>query len=83
MEVSKTSRTLPGPCKGASPLTGPRREEAITAPPLLADLLPNPILSGVLQGLYLPLGCAPSQAGPRASGMMSSQTPTQHPGMLW
>ncbi|XP_058702427.1 sorting nexin-22 isoform X2 [Poecile atricapillus] len=47
------------------------------------DLLPNTVLSGVLQGLYLPLSCVPGQAAPRASGMMSSQTPTQHPGMQW
>ncbi|XP_053810545.1 sorting nexin-22 isoform X1 [Vidua chalybeata] len=44
------------------------------------ELLPNTILSGVLQGLYLPLSCVPSQAAPRASGMMSS---TQDPGMQW
>ncbi|XP_068060366.1 sorting nexin-22 isoform X2 [Anomalospiza imberbis] len=28
------------------------------------ELLPNTILSGVLQGLYLPLSCVPSQAAP-------------------
>ncbi|XP_056356269.1 sorting nexin-22 isoform X1 [Oenanthe melanoleuca] len=47
------------------------------------ELLPNTILSGVLQGLYLPLSCVPTQAVPQASAMMSSQTPTQHPGMQW
>ncbi|XP_005051714.1 PREDICTED: sorting nexin-22 isoform X1 [Ficedula albicollis] len=46
-----------------------------------AELLPNTILSGVLQGLYLPLSCVPTQAAPQASAMRSSQTPTQHPGM--
>ncbi|XP_041274438.1 sorting nexin-22 isoform X2 [Onychostruthus taczanowskii] len=44
------------------------------------ELLPNAVLSGVLQGLYLPVSCAPGPAAPRASGMMSS---TQHPGMQW
>ncbi|XP_041325100.1 sorting nexin-22 isoform X2 [Pyrgilauda ruficollis] len=44
------------------------------------ELLPNAVLSGVLQGLYLPLSCAPGPAASRASGMMSS---TQHPGMQW
>ncbi|NXR83971.1 SNX22 protein, partial [Pycnonotus jocosus] len=29
------------------------------------DQLPNTILSGVLQGLYLPLSCVPGQAAPR------------------
>ncbi|XP_063268846.1 sorting nexin-22 isoform X4 [Prinia subflava] len=48
-----------------------------------SDLLPNAVLSGVLQGLYLPLSSAPGQAAPPASGMRSSQTPTQHPGMQW
>ncbi|XP_015494872.1 sorting nexin-22 isoform X3 [Parus major] len=47
------------------------------------DLLPNTVLSGVLQGLYLPLSCVPGQAAPQAPGMMSSQTPTQHPGTQW
>ncbi|NXR24602.1 SNX22 protein, partial [Cinclus mexicanus] len=61
-----------GPCKGASPLMGARREQALRHPHFLADLLPNTILSGVLQGLYLPLSCVPSQAAPRTSGMMSS-----------
>ncbi|NXQ99455.1 SNX22 protein, partial [Sagittarius serpentarius] len=28
------------------------------------DLLPNIVLSGVLQGLYIPPGCTPSQAAP-------------------
>lgn len=50
--------------------------------PFLADVLPNTILTGVLQGLYLTPSCVPSQAVPRASGM-SSQTPTQHPGTQW
>ncbi|XP_064244711.1 sorting nexin-22 isoform X4 [Passer domesticus] len=45
-----------------------------------AELLPNTVLSGVLQGLYLPLSCVPGLAAPRASGMMSS---TQHPGLQW
>ncbi|NWQ87128.1 SNX22 protein, partial [Burhinus bistriatus] len=30
------------------------------------DLLPNTVLSGVLQGLYLPLSCSPHQAAPQA-----------------
>ncbi|NWT98540.1 SNX22 protein, partial [Urocynchramus pylzowi] len=29
------------------------------------ELLPNTVLSGVLQGLYLPLSCVPGQAAPR------------------
>ncbi|NXR54965.1 SNX22 protein, partial [Hippolais icterina] len=29
------------------------------------DLLPNTILSGVLQGFYLPLSCVPGQAAPQ------------------
>ncbi|NWT03124.1 SNX22 protein, partial [Mionectes macconnelli] len=33
-------------------------------PPLLADLLPNTVLTGVLQGLYLPWSCTPCQAVP-------------------
>ncbi|NXH58975.1 SNX22 protein, partial [Rhabdornis inornatus] len=33
--------------------------------PCGTDLLPNTILSGVLQGLYLPLSCVPSQAAPQ------------------
>ncbi|KAM4893026.1 sorting nexin-22 [Sylvia borin] len=51
--------------------------------PHSTDLLPNTVLNGVLQGLYLPLSCLSSQAAPQASGMMSSQTPTEHPGMQW
>ncbi|XP_075621140.1 sorting nexin-22 [Balearica regulorum gibbericeps] len=31
-----------------------------------SELLPNTVLSGVLQGLYLPLRCTPCQAVPRA-----------------
>ncbi|NXA80138.1 SNX22 protein, partial [Thryothorus ludovicianus] len=33
--------------------------------PHSTDLLPNTVLSGVLQGLYLPLGCVPGQAAPQ------------------
>ncbi|RLW03642.1 hypothetical protein DV515_00006235 [Chloebia gouldiae] len=44
------------------------------------ELLPNTVLSGVLQGFYLPLSCLPGQAAPQAPGMMSS---TQHSGMQW
>ncbi|XP_050834380.1 sorting nexin-22 isoform X1 [Serinus canaria] len=44
------------------------------------ELLPNTVISGVLQGLYLPLSCVPGLAARPASGMMSS---TQHPGMQW
>ncbi|NXO33114.1 SNX22 protein, partial [Locustella ochotensis] len=29
------------------------------------DLLPNTVLSGVLQGFYLPLSCVPGQAAPQ------------------
>ncbi|KAM9639046.1 LOW QUALITY PROTEIN: sorting nexin-22 [Morphnus guianensis] len=41
------------------------------------DLLPNTILSGVLQGLY-PLSCNPSQAVPQAPGLPGFRAPTQH-----
>lgn len=74
-QVSKTSK---GPFWGKG--TGNR---LLQHPHLLADQLPNTVLSGVLQGLYLPLSCVCSQAAPRASGMMNSQTPPQHPGMQW
>ncbi|XP_074773399.1 sorting nexin-22 isoform X1 [Athene noctua] len=46
------------------------------------DLLPNTILSGVLQGLYIP-SCTPSPAALRAPGLAASRTPTQHPGPQW
>uniref|UniRef100_A0A803WAH4 Sorting nexin 22 n=1 Tax=Ficedula albicollis TaxID=59894 RepID=A0A803WAH4_FICAL len=58
-----------------------RGNKLLQHPHFLAELLPNTILSGVLQGLYLPLSCVPTQAAPQASAMRSSQTPTQHPGM--
>ncbi|OPJ85896.1 hypothetical protein AV530_009599 [Patagioenas fasciata monilis] len=35
--------------------------------PLSPELLPDTVLSGVLQGLYLPWGCPPCSAAPRAS----------------
>uniref|UniRef100_A0A8D2P8H1 Sorting nexin 22 n=1 Tax=Zosterops lateralis melanops TaxID=1220523 RepID=A0A8D2P8H1_ZOSLA len=62
---------------------GPGENRLLQHPHFLAELLPNAVISGVLQGLYLPLSCVPGQAAPQASGMMSSQTPTQHPGMQW
>ncbi|NWS58773.1 SNX22 protein, partial [Chunga burmeisteri] len=40
--------------------------------PSSTDLLPNTILSGVLQGLYIPPRCPPSQAVPRAPGLPGS-----------
>ncbi|CAM9401423.1 unnamed protein product [Bubo scandiacus] len=46
------------------------------------DLLPNTVLSGVLQGLYIP-SCTPSQAARRAPGLTDSCAPTQHPGPQW
>ncbi|NXD04769.1 SNX22 protein, partial [Certhia familiaris] len=71
--MGQVSKASSGPYKGAFPSVGPRRERAVTAPPFfLTDLLPNTVLSGVLQGLYLPLGCVPGQAAPQTSGMMSS-----------
>ncbi|NWX52460.1 SNX22 protein, partial [Steatornis caripensis] len=36
------------------------------------DLLPNTVLSGVLQGLYLPQSCTPGPAAPRAPGPLGS-----------
>ncbi|XP_064932402.1 sorting nexin-22 isoform X6 [Columba livia] len=36
------------------------------ARPLSPELLPDTVLSGVLQGLYLPWGCPPCSAAPRA-----------------
>ncbi|XP_065497513.1 sorting nexin-22 isoform X2 [Caloenas nicobarica] len=35
---------------------------------LSPELLPDAVLSGVLQGLYLPWGCPPCPAAPRAPG---------------
>ncbi|XP_010177554.1 PREDICTED: sorting nexin-22-like, partial [Mesitornis unicolor] len=42
------------------------------ARPLGTDLLPNTILSGVLQGLYLPQSCTACPAAPRAPSLSSS-----------
>ncbi|KAK1209204.1 SNX22 protein, partial [Pygoscelis papua] len=42
------------------------------ARPLGTDLLPNTILSGVLQGLYIPPSCTPSRAVPQAPGLPGS-----------
>lgn len=37
------------------PLTGPGKEtKLVQLPPFLTDLLPNTVLTGVLQGLYIP-----------------------------
>ncbi|XP_037250813.1 sorting nexin-22 isoform X3 [Falco biarmicus] len=49
--------------------------------PLGTDPLPNTVLSGVLQGLYIPLSCTPRHAAPRAPSLLGSQVPTQHPGL--
>ncbi|KAM6245746.1 sorting nexin-22 isoform 1-T1 [Spheniscus humboldti] len=42
------------------------------AQPLGTDLLPDTVLSGVLQGLYIPPSCSPSQAVPQAPGLPGS-----------
>ncbi|NXF50122.1 SNX22 protein, partial [Oceanites oceanicus] len=42
------------------------------AQPPGTDLLPNTVLSGVLQGLYIPPSCTPRQAVPRAPGLPGS-----------
>uniref|UniRef100_A0A8C4V2K9 Sorting nexin 22 n=1 Tax=Falco tinnunculus TaxID=100819 RepID=A0A8C4V2K9_FALTI len=71
-----------GPPKHAFPLTGPGREtKLLQLPPFLTDPLPNTVLSGVLQGLYIPLSCTPRHAAPRAPSLLGSQAPTQHPGL--
>lgn len=46
-------------------LTGPGKETELQLPPFPTELLPDTVLSGVLQGLYLPWGCP---AAPRAPG---------------
>ncbi|XP_039578761.1 sorting nexin-22 isoform X2 [Passer montanus] len=71
---SPPTRLLPS----QRPIVGFRSDPYVR--PRGAELLPNTVLSGVLQGLYLPLSCVPGLAAPRASGMMSS---TQQPGMQW
>ncbi|XP_064244709.1 sorting nexin-22 isoform X2 [Passer domesticus] len=71
---------LLGPTKVLLLQQGPGGNQLLQHPHFLAELLPNTVLSGVLQGLYLPLSCVPGLAAPRASGMMSS---TQHPGLQW
>ncbi|XP_064244712.1 sorting nexin-22 isoform X5 [Passer domesticus] len=71
---SPPTRLLPS----QRPIVGFRSDPYVR--PHGAELLPNTVLSGVLQGLYLPLSCVPGLAAPRASGMMSS---TQHPGLQW
>ena len=86
MQASKASKGKGsfGPPKCVFPLTGPAREtKLLQLPPFLADLFPNTVLSGVLQGLYIPSSCTPSQAVPRAPGLLGSQAPTQHPGPQW
>ncbi|NXS40122.1 SNX22 protein, partial [Balaeniceps rex] len=42
------------------------------AQPPGTDLLPDTILSGVLQGLYIPRSCIPRQAVSRAPGLLGS-----------
>ncbi|NXC69904.1 SNX22 protein, partial [Anhinga anhinga] len=37
--------------------------------PPATDLLPNTVLSGVLQGFYVPTSCTPHQAAPRAPSL--------------
>uniref|UniRef100_A0A8C3JAS6 Sorting nexin 22 n=1 Tax=Calidris pygmaea TaxID=425635 RepID=A0A8C3JAS6_9CHAR len=50
---------------GFFPLRGPEREMKVLWVPLfLADLLPDTVLSGVLQGLYIPLSCVPPWPAP-------------------
>uniref|UniRef100_A0A8C8BLI5 Sorting nexin 22 n=1 Tax=Otus sunia TaxID=257818 RepID=A0A8C8BLI5_9STRI len=72
-----------GPPECVFPLMGPGREtKLLQLLPFLTDLLPNTVLSGVLQGLYIP-SCTPSPAAPRAPGLTDSCAPTQHPGPQW
>lgn len=78
-QVSKTLFWAPQRCFSNGAQEG---TSCSSCSPFLADVLPNTVLTGVLQGLYLAPSCVPSQAVPRASGM-SSQTPTQHPGTQW
>uniref|UniRef100_A0A8D0EKC8 Sorting nexin 22 n=1 Tax=Strix occidentalis caurina TaxID=311401 RepID=A0A8D0EKC8_STROC len=61
-----------------SPVLSTPRQGLLQLPPFLTDLLPNTVLSGVLQGLYIP-SCTPSQAAP----LTDSCAPTQHPGPQW
>lgn len=61
------------PPKRVFSLMGPGREtKALQLPPFLADLLPDTVLRGVLQGLYIPLSCGPHQAAPRAPSLPGS-----------
>ncbi|KFQ03415.1 Sorting nexin-22, partial [Leptosomus discolor] len=62
---SLQGKKLLGPPRRVFPLMGPGREtKLLQLPSFLTDLLPNTVLSGVLQGLYIPLSCTPSQAVP-------------------
>ncbi|XP_074455749.1 sorting nexin-22 isoform X1 [Larus michahellis] len=66
--------------KATSPPTGPLPSQRPVvgfctdpyAQPPGTDLLPDTVLRGVLQGLYIPLSCGPHQAAPRAPSLPGS-----------
>ncbi|XP_075288078.1 sorting nexin-22 isoform X2 [Opisthocomus hoazin] len=79
------------PPKASSPLAGRLLSQRPVvsfctdpyARPPGTDPLPDAVLSGVLQGFYIPLSCAPSQAAPQAPGLLGSWAPTQRPAPPW
>ncbi|XP_010115582.1 PREDICTED: sorting nexin-22, partial [Chlamydotis macqueenii] len=59
-------------CQQDPKASSPLETKLLQLPFFLTDLLPNTVLSGVLQGLYLPLSRTPHQAAPPAPSPLGS-----------
>ncbi|XP_075570331.1 sorting nexin-22 [Pelecanus crispus] len=66
----KASSPLAGCLTSQRPVIGFCTDPYVRPPG--TDLLPDAVLNGVLQGLYLPLSCIPSQALSQAPGLPGS-----------